>query len=232
VRHGNFGLALKHLGISRSQIKSGQTFGNAWLQYIYGWLPLLSDIHDGADRLVNGYRDKGFIITSRCTSKAYYETGTRPDGQFDSDWVCDGSARVQIEARIKSRFLDNLAGSGVLNPLSVAWEVVPFSFVVDWFVPVGSVLESLTATAGLELAAGFTSVRYNAGFNSHAAHLGDGNELVDPGHMSLQQFSFERSVLAEFPMPRFYANNNPFKTPRILSAIALLRQMVGNSSRH
>jgi hypothetical protein len=29
-----------------------------------------------------------------------------------------------------------------LNPLAIAWELVPFSFVVDWFVGVGSYLDS------------------------------------------------------------------------------------------
>lgn len=32
---------------------------------------------------------------------------------------------------------------GLTNPLSVAWELIPFSFVVDWFLPIGKYLDAL-----------------------------------------------------------------------------------------
>ena len=40
---------------------------------------------------------------------------------------------------------------GLVNPASVAWELIPFSFLVDWFLPVGKFLESYTDTVGMQL---------------------------------------------------------------------------------
>jgi len=39
---------------------------------------------------------------------------------------------------------------GFVNPVSVAWQLVPFSFVVDWFVNVGQFIGSYTDFVGVE----------------------------------------------------------------------------------
>jgi len=40
---------------------------------------------------------------------------------------------------------------GFVNPAVIAWELVPFSFVVDWFSNVGMVLSSYTDFVGMSL---------------------------------------------------------------------------------
>lgn len=55
-------------------------------------------------------------------------------------------ARVEVadpNARLASQL-------GFVNPAVVAWELVPFSFVVDWFVNVGDVLSSYTDFLGFK----------------------------------------------------------------------------------
>jgi hypothetical protein len=230
VRRGNFQLALKHLGVSGKSVRSGVSASSAWLQYIYGWLPLLGDIEDGCNRLASGYRDKGFIIVAKSVPRVSYEEPFS-GGDYASRWLAEGGVKTQLEARITNSFLDSIDGSGVLNPLSVAWELVPFSFIVDWFVPVGNVLESLTASAGLELAAGFTSQFYDTSFQSSVRSYGDGIVVKDPGEFNLRQFRFQREVHGTFPMPRLYAKNNPFTSSHLTSAVALIRSLAGNSSR-
>jgi hypothetical protein len=46
---------------------------------------------------------------------------------------------------------------GLTNPLEVAWELIPFSFVADWFISVGDWLRGLTALHGLRIVSGFRS---------------------------------------------------------------------------
>jgi hypothetical protein len=57
------------------------------------------------------------------------------------------SATVQVTN--PNMFLANQLG--FLNPALVAWELVPFSFVVDWFVNVGAVISSMTDFMGCTL---------------------------------------------------------------------------------
>lgn len=38
---------------------------------------------------------------------------------------------------------------GLVNPLSVAWDLVPWSFVIDWFTGIGTFLGGLTDMYGL-----------------------------------------------------------------------------------
>jgi hypothetical protein len=40
---------------------------------------------------------------------------------------------------------------GLINPAVVAWELVPFSFLVDWFIPVGKFLDSWTDQLGYDI---------------------------------------------------------------------------------
>jgi hypothetical protein len=52
---------------------------------------------------------------------------------------------------VTSQSLTAAQQAGLTNPALVAWELVPYSFVFDWFVSVGGYLEALTATQGLEI---------------------------------------------------------------------------------
>jgi hypothetical protein len=45
-------------------------------------------------------------------------------------------------------FLSTASELGLTNPLAVAWELVPFSFVVDWALPIGSFLNQIDASVG------------------------------------------------------------------------------------
>jgi hypothetical protein len=55
-----------------------------------------------------------------------------------------------FSGRLSNPSLAQLNGTGLLNPALLYWELMPYSFVVDWFIPVGDVLASLTAGLGLE----------------------------------------------------------------------------------
>jgi hypothetical protein len=56
---------------------------------------------------------------------------------------------MAVDVRVDNPNLHLAQQLGFINPLSVAWELVPFSFVVDWFGNVGQVLASFSDFAGL-----------------------------------------------------------------------------------
>jgi hypothetical protein len=159
VRHGNFLSAAEHLGVKippdvRHYRK--KQFSNNWLAYHFGWSPLMADIHAACETLTseppNGRKITG---RGRAPLKSSYSVvrGTN-NFQLSSELTrvfAEAGCRITISN--PNAFLANQLG--LLNPASIAWEAVPFSFVVDWFSNVGQVLDSLTDFVGLNVVDGY-----------------------------------------------------------------------------
>jgi hypothetical protein len=61
------------------------------------------------------------------------------------------NARINGVARYKisDPTMKQVSQFGITNPLLLAWELIPYSFVVDWLFPVGRFLSSLDALNGI-----------------------------------------------------------------------------------
>lgn len=121
---------------------------SGWLAYTYGWKPLLRDIYAAADfhrKLI----EDGFSARGRNRAVETQSTTTK-DGWITTQTSKENSDRV--EAKVWYGLSDsdtyNLSRMTSLDPLSIAWELMPLSFVVDWFVNVGGYLELLEASYG------------------------------------------------------------------------------------
>jgi hypothetical protein len=156
LRRGNVVGFAKELGIKKRSVrKSASDMGGVWLEYSFGWKPLIQDIYTAVNVI---QRPLPFLV-AKGKAKAAYSVTINSDNlpynrAYDRyDWIY----RCHLQARISvSNWQAWRANElGLINPLSVAWEVVPFSFVVDWFVPIGNYLQSLTDFVGLTLADSF-----------------------------------------------------------------------------
>lgn len=113
--------------------------GQKWLELQYGWLPLLSDVHEAAravEARVN--RQIHFELSgSSANLNGKWESSESPSLYSNMGFYID-ACKVINRAEIQ---LDSLSSSlGLEDPLTVAWEIVPFSFVADWFIPIGAYL--------------------------------------------------------------------------------------------
>jgi len=214
LRRGNVLEAARILGLSWKRGRYG-SLADLWLELQYGWKPLLNSIHDNASLLGKGGLLAGSSVKSSAQRQTSYEY-TDVRGRDTISVKCHGGVRTAYSAWVRYPGIVRADTLGLINPAEVAWELVPFSFVVDWFIPVGNVLQSLTATAGLEMASGYTSVRSQTDF--HVSRDGGGTL-----HMTL--FSFERFSHTNFVLPSLYGSRNPFTTGHALNALALLGQM-------
>jgi hypothetical protein len=117
---------------------------------------------------------------------------------------------------VDSQLTGALSNHDLINPLSIGWEVIPYSFVVDWFAPIGNTLSSLTATAGLD---------FLGGYGSQARY---GTLRVDGtvGAVEKDVFIFVRDALTEFPAGGFYGRQNPLSLDKAQKLLALLSQLV------
>jgi len=219
-KHGNGVQFLQDLYRDRELAKR-------FLEFQYGWKPLMADIHAGVDLLNRGLIEESYEIEVKSAPRVNLDTGwqTRGDG-FDTRWRCFGRAKVRIIASIRSSYTEYFNTLGFTNPAEIAWELVPFSFVVDWFVPVGSCLSALSASAGLNLSSRSQLHTSRVGIfeaRSTAMPFNGYQGIKDPGYFSVGVEVFDRSPLyGSWPIPEIYTKGNPFSTPHILNAIALI----------
>lgn len=109
-----------------------------WLEMMYGWLPLLKDVEAGAQFLAH-HLSVPLQHTVRSSVSAYGVPKTTSPGS--SFFIGANSVRSdRLKATLREKNVVQLVG--LTDPLSVLWELTPWSFVIDWFVPVGSYLQN------------------------------------------------------------------------------------------
>jgi hypothetical protein len=132
---------------------------------------------------------------------------------------------VKLYGRIdpNSNGLRTLNQLGLLNPASLVWELVPWSFVVDWFCPIGPVLNAMTAPAGLTFVTGTLSckVTQKGSYETHWTVWDEYANTNVPATGETYNNSYTRSVYGSWPRPGFWFNSDPFAGDRPLKALAL-----------
>lgn len=219
LRRGNIPQALKALKLSKKSILNGKTFSERWLELQYGWYPLLADIFAAADILQTGVQRKKYLVSAvrQITDSGPYKSGP-VIGQVSVTHRC------KLVYSVSSSDLDALARFGFINPAEVAWALVPYSFVLDWFLPIGALMEAYSATMGLSFIDGHITSRSQtrgSGLINNPLGLNylDGNRFK----IEIDYFGMKRSVvLSATPLPY---TKSPFSTIHLTSAIALLRQL-------
>lgn len=128
-----------------------------WLEYWFGWSPLAGEIYQSTVALTAAE------VPGRHWGSAWQACPARVQsaGTTGSKDIVSETGKYVVKTGGTVRYLnyDRMLTQqmGLANPLAIAWELVPFSFVVDWFTNVGDVLGSLTDFRGVELSNTFTT---------------------------------------------------------------------------
>lgn len=167
VKKGHWNKAAQELGIKPPKgVSIRRTFSDNWLKYQFGYKPIVNDMVNSAKAFTElGKRSSFVTITGRAT--ASNRSNSPPisfsfggplgggDGtyrnEFDVRWDCT----VGYVVEITNPYLAELASLGLTNPIAATWELLPFSFVVDWFVNVGECLAGLDAWSGKRFVTGY-----------------------------------------------------------------------------
>jgi hypothetical protein len=115
-----------------------------WLEYRYGWMPLISSTYEALQQLGKKV-DGGLVIASgRSSREVSVEDETRSgDGSYTSprdSWSIKLRYRTEVSIQFRLPEGQQVYDWTSLNPLGIAWELAPLSFVADWFVNVGDTL--------------------------------------------------------------------------------------------
>lgn len=245
LRKGNlFGAALALGGVipsKRRLSRFDKEFGadaakaasNAWLELQYGWKPLLKDVKDAADVLVDAWRPDTInrdLVAKKTKTKSFreirkgylYEISPPKSGVLTADR--DLKVRVTIKYRATPEPALYGAMVGLTNPLSIAWELVPFSFVADWFIPVGDFLSSLDATVGKSFVSGTRASVLNGRYTlSVPGHPAIPSGDTQSGSVSWTRTYKSRSSLLAFPTASLPPFDLKLGVEKAISGLALLR---------
>lgn len=196
---------------------------NLWLEYHFGWEPMVGDIYNSMKILT-----KDHLYDKRVTASAQKLTKLDTGGEI-GQWKVTGSIMytTRMCARISvtnpNAFLANQVG--VLNPFAVAWELVPFSFVVDWFASVGTVIGAMSDFVGLELIQPYTT-KYSSGSTIHEYRSAPNGLVTD--HFSSGCVTCLRTLGIDRPVLKVKEFKG-FSLARGATAIALVIQVFKTS---
>lgn len=216
---------------------------DAWLQYRFVWMTSYTDIIDATrglatamERAKNEFVRKG--IRKTVSGKAYggphlgFTWGDEPMYQFDWDVTIVGHTKIfyridDATAALWSQFQD---------PVSVAWDVIPYSFVIDGVVNISQYLELSQATFGLLFDSGYCSLKFLGVTKTTPRELTSfdwtsgeaARHRYSTYPQARYQLSFSRSILTDFPSQTLEFPMSEYLSLTHIQDLAALAVQYGN----
>jgi hypothetical protein len=212
---------------------------NYYLQWKYGWRPLCSDIFDAANESARVVLNTMQRVSARVTEPLPSSQLTEVSfGGYDvpavKRTIGKQSCTIVLDLAVPdaSFQIDRWMS---LNPVSILWEIIPYSFVVDWVYNVSGFLRNLE-----------TALLYNTFFRTgyvSELFVADGVETqrgpfvvrgpvpfgtVDEVTGMYSEFTFRQFIrrkLLGYPMPRPPTFKVDLGASQLTSAAALLTQI-------
>lgn len=209
-----------------------------WLTYWYGFKPLYSD-GAGLIEIIKDLYDPVLLVHGRGRAfeaghanytapspDSYFTPITEVHDQYDYRCMCNLTGKVRKHGEV----VRALNRAGLVNPVSLIWELIPFSFVVDWVVPVGETLAALSAPIGLDFVGGSFTERWerDALIIAHSSAVMTGT----PAMSAVRSFGFNRTIYGAFPKPQFYEKTFFTGASRWATIAALLSNVVKDIRGH
>jgi hypothetical protein len=181
----------------------GKTIGERWLQWNFAVLPLMGDVSSSIDTLHNKtYRPEdwyisasghvGFSLPGRVTVKSNSRT-------VESDTRGGVLTKTRWKVTEPATFAMAQVGFGSRDIFAIAWDIIPFSFVFDWFFHVNRWIKQATATQGMAYVNGFRTI-YGSCSTSRVYFSPPGSTLTISGSSGGTTKGFRRSVLTRKPI--------------------------------
>lgn len=227
--------------------RSGKQISNEVLQFFFGVQPLIDDIEALAEKAAHwneyGPAKTGDSITVKASGKGFDNARTtvvslsngKPYMETTTDVRVTVQVRYVLEYSMQNPALAELQKLGLINPLEVAWEMTPWSFVVDWLLPVGNWISAFTADAGLTYKRGVkttiteyhTTVTRNFVGKQGDNLTANSDSWKTGSAVATDWYRVEkRETLSSPPSVRFPSFKSPWSYKHLAESIALFVQRV------
>lgn len=136
---------------------------DGWLVYFYGIKPLLSTLSSLAQKFES--KRKTFSVRKRVETSGDFRDYVSVESTVQFSGIAKWQAQCELGATINikasQRYFNAAGFTGTPSDLLVTgWALLPYSFVIDWFVPVENWLRSLYWTPTLEYQGGYVGKRH------------------------------------------------------------------------
>lgn len=218
--------------------RNPRDWGSLWLEWVYGWKPLANSIYGATENMILASAKDGSGVSGHPIRASASEV---------SDWrttrvTVDGVSTVtEIEKLYQCRItgfwalttggLNSVANYTSLNPVSIAWELVPYSFVADWFVDIGGYLRNMESSLlyNSDFTGGYSTERSKETIRQRV--LGGHKDYSADVKGSVVTKEFQRKVLTTSPSPHPPSFHPKLGVERLKNAAALLSQMLHSFPR-
>jgi len=210
---------------------------NTWLEYKYGWMPLLMDVKNAAEFFAQqslGGRTVEF--TASGSAKREAEKTVKTDSSYSpgsynhSTIKVTRTVKVKIWCRIDNPATNQMQQLGLTNPALYVWETIPFSFVFDWFCSVGDYLTALSSLHGVSvkkaMKSSLTTYDYVYGgvWKQYAAPVQPGLvKRAGSGTVIGSGRTYERSPISIDTSSLYPPTSSKLSFQQMVSGLALLR---------
>lgn len=156
--------AIRRLLRYKHGVNVPRSVAKGWLVYFYGIKPLISTIEALTSNESTLYK------TLKVRKRVSQNVSALPyfNGRYYHQFSGSAKIQAQCELKAKIKLAGNLASwqdlgltsSGLTDLVVTGYALVPYSFVVDWFIPIENWLRTLVWSPFLEYQGGFTGKRH------------------------------------------------------------------------
>lgn len=233
LRHGTLGEMFTVLGMDRDLLKrkhrqawnrrtkSLENASGLWLEYWMGWSPLMGDIY-AAPRALASYQSKYYIRTGGTQEyKASATRGNPPWGAYSVRSTCDAVIQCHMsgEVRVTNPNYHLLKNLG-MSPQDIVWNILPWSWMIDWFGNIGQVLSSMNDWVGVEVRNLSVTTSYKGTCHEKFYYFGSGPNAS--GDRYRIQNKVTRGLPKGVPQPRPVVHLPDFSLTRLATTLSLI----------
>lgn len=138
------------------KLSLAQFISSHWLWYRYGIMPIVHDMNDASEALTTLEGWAAPRLVSRGQSKLTDTASETQPGGFSPAWSVARDVDTTLTYSVRTGIIyehaeSNTFGFSLQNVPLALWEIVPFSFVVDWFANVSDYVGAISPKVGVKV---------------------------------------------------------------------------------